>query len=78
MADGSELTTLKAVEELFRRKREAKKEGDRARKAPSTKKSQKNVVEFQGQKAERIPPKSGTKSLKAEATKQKAEAPEGA
>jgi hypothetical protein len=76
LSDGNEITTIRAVNELFRRRREAKQKRDRDRKAPSKKKSQKNVVEFQGQKAEQIRRKAERIRRKAEPTKQKAEASE--
>jgi len=51
---GHEFTSLRAVDELFRRQNKAKKARDRDRKAASNKKNKKNVAEFQSQKAERI------------------------
>jgi hypothetical protein len=60
----SEVTSIRAVNELFRLKREAKQERDRARKTASTKKNQKNVAEFQGQKAEQIRRKAEPKNKK--------------
>ena len=76
LEDGSEVTAIRAVNTLFRQQRKAKQVRDRTRKATSKKKNQKNVVEFQGQKAERTHRKAEPKNKKAEATKQKAEAAE--
>ena len=49
-----EVTSLRAVDELFKRQNRAKKARDRLRKAASKKKDKKNVAELQGEKAERI------------------------
>lgn len=74
----SEVTTMRAVNKLFRRQHEAKQENDRARKAATKQKNQQNVAELQEEKAEQIRQKAELKRQKVEATKQKAEDSEGA
>jgi predicted ribosome quality control (RQC) complex YloA/Tae2 family protein len=76
LSDSNEITTIRAVKELFRRQRKATQEQERERKAASKKKNQENVAESKGQKTEQIRRTAERIRQKAEATKQKAEASE--
>ena len=75
MADGSELTTMKAVDELFSRQREAPEAKDRNRKAAAEKEGSSEHVEWKYPRAKsgQIRRKAEHKKQKAEATKQKAD-----